>query len=135
MRSLALLSLLCVAIGCSTRTDTANAPHPDGSAVIVRGSEFSGSVLDALRYRVPGTTIGQTSSGCPTIMFRGARSLRNQRNPSVYVDGTLMLDTCILQQINSSEVERFEVYASGMVSKANIQRDPFGVIMVYRIKQ
>lgn len=129
-----MLSLLPLVLGCSANPASTHSPElPDGSAIIVHGSEFSGSVLDALHSRVPSARVSQQPTGCPTIMFRGARSIRNQRNPSVYVDGTLMLDTCILQQISSTDVDRIEVYANGMVSRANVQPDPFGIIMVYRI--
>lgn len=118
----------CTAAGHQASADA----RPDGSAIVVQGSDLSGSVIDALRSRVAGMTISNRSGECPQIMFRGPRSVRNQRNPTVYVDGTMMLDTCILQQINAADVDRIELYPSGIISKPAIQRDPFGIIMVYR---
>jgi hypothetical protein len=69
---------------------------------------------------------------CPRIMFRGARSIRNQGNPAIYVDGTHMLDTCVLTQMSASDVDYVEIYPSGNVSRPGVQRSPFGLILVFR---
>lgn len=105
----------------------------DDAAIVVRGSELpTGTLLDALRSRVPTMTVATRTGECPRIMFRGPRSIRNQGNPSVYVDGTLMLDTCVLSQISTYDVDYVEVYPSGNSSRAGIQRNPFGIIIVSR---
>lgn len=134
MKSCLSLSVLLLLIGgCGAAGNQGSQePRPDGSAIVLQGSDLSGSVIDAMRSRVAGMTISTRSGDCPQIMFRGPRSVRNQRNPTVYVDGTMMLDTCILQQINAADVDRVELYPSGIISKPEIQRDPFGIIMVYR---
>jgi hypothetical protein len=132
-----VLTLGGLAFGCGAQRQgpAGPSPGPDGSAIIVRGSELSGTLLDGLRVRVPTMMVSTQGGGCPNIMFRGPRSIRNQANPSVYVDGTLMVDTCILTQITASDVERVEIFPSGGTSRPGIQRNPFGVIMVFRVRE
>ena len=91
-----------------------------------------GTLLDALRGRAATMTITTTRGGeCPRIVFRGQRSVQNQENPGVYVDGTRMLDTCILTQLSTAEIDVVEIYPSGNTSRANIARNPFGLILIY----
>ena len=86
------------------------------------------------RARIPAMMVTYPSNDCPRIMFRGRTSGRNQGNPSVYVDGTRMQDTCILSQINVADVDRVEVLPSGDTSRAGIQRNPAGLILVFRLR-
>jgi hypothetical protein len=58
--------------------------------------------------------------------------MATQGNPSVYLDGTLMSDTCLLSQMPASDIRSVEVYPSGNTSRPGIQRNPFGIIMVFR---
>ena len=101
--------------------------------VVIRGSELSGNLLDGMRSRYGRMTVATRSGQCPQITFRGQRSLQSHP-PSVYLDDSLMLDTCILTQMNSSDVARIEIYPSGQVSKAGVQFNPSGVILVYRVR-
>lgn len=78
-------------------------------------------------------SVSYPTGDCPRVMFRGQRSARNQGNPSVYVDGTLIHNTCILAQIQASDVDRVEVFPSGNTSRPGIQRNPFGLILVFRV--
>ena len=106
-----------------------------GGVTVVQGSELSaGNLLDALRTRVPTMAVSTRSGECPRIVFRGVRS-QNQGNPSVYVDGTRMLDTCVLTQIPAADVDYVEVHPSSASSPPGIQRNPFGLILVYRLRQ
>jgi hypothetical protein len=105
----------------------------DSSAIVVRGSELSGNLLEGLRSRIPTMTVTTPSGECPRIVFRGPRSIRNQGNPTVYVDGTLMRDTCVLYQISATDIDYVEVYPSGISSHPGVQRNPFGLILVYRL--
>ncbi|HEX6559949.1 MAG TPA: hypothetical protein VF021_10815 [Longimicrobiales bacterium] len=129
--------VLCGLIGaCAGAPSGAKPSEPaDGSATVIRGSEFSGTVLEGLRTRYPAARISTEGSVCPRIMFRGQRSLQFQGNPGVYVDGTLMSDTCVLTQITSLDVDFIEVYPSGITSRATVQRNPFGLILVFRRKE
>ena len=127
--------MLCCVIGaCSTRqasekqTGTANT-----SAIVIPGSEIAGSALQAIRTRIPAARIS-TAGTCPRIEFRGARSLNNQPEPSIYVDGTLMGDTCALNAIFGSDIDRIEVYPSGDTPNASVRRNPSGVILIFRVR-
>jgi hypothetical protein len=57
-----------------------------------------------------------------------------QENPYVYVDGAMMADTCVLTQINAADVDYVEVSTSGNSSRAGVQRNPFGLILVFRVR-
>jgi hypothetical protein len=130
------LALCAVVASCASGQTAQNDPEPtrDGSAIVVRGSEIAGNLLDGLRVRIPTMRVSTPTGECPRIVFRGPRSIRNQGNPSVYVDGTLMRDTCVLTQISASDVDHVEVYPSGITSHAGVQRNPFGLILVYRLR-
>jgi hypothetical protein len=53
--------------------------------------------------------------------------------PEVYVDGTRMTDTCILDQIRSTEVKRVEIYPGGLADKAGYASSANGLIAVFLI--
>src|SRR5688500_6446563 len=98
--------LCCVLLGCGgQQAGTGSAGEPTRPGVVIRGTEMSGSVISALQTRMPSARIN-TSGQCPRIIFRGDLSARTPVNPSVYVDGTLMGDTCVLNSIYAQDVER-----------------------------
>jgi hypothetical protein len=127
--------LVLVVTACSAGRAGGEGTANNGSATVVRGSELGGNLLESLRGRVPSMTISYAAGGCPHIEFRGMRSARFQGNPDVYVDGARMLDTCILTQIGSNDIDYVEVYPSGHATRPGIQRSPFGLILVFRVKQ
>jgi len=131
--SVALLALL--AVGCASGgqpPNTTTESAVDKSAIVVKGADMSGNLLDALRYRVPAMRVTMPPNECPRILFRGIRSIRNQANPSIYLDGTRMGDTCILQQLSAADVEHVELYPSGNTSRTAYERNPFGLILIFR---
>jgi hypothetical protein len=132
---LAVLLVSVAACGGGGTAQPAPEPTQDRSATVIQGADMAGSLLDGIRTRVPTMTIRRDSGRCPSIMFRGSRSAERQGEPSIYVDGTLMADTCILQQIAAEDVDFVEVYPSGIASRPNIRRNPFGVIFVQRIRR
>ena len=93
---------------------------------------MSGNLLDALRYRVPTMRVSMPPGECPRILFRGIRSVRNQANPSIYIDGTRMSDSCILQQLSASDIDYVEIYPSGNTPRTSYERNPFGLILIFR---
>ena len=95
---------------------------------------MSGNLLQSLRNRVPSMTVSERSGECPRIAFRGQSTL-DHRPPTVYVDGAMMLDTCILNQISASEVDYVEVYPNGLTGRAGVQSNPSGVILVFRVRE
>ena len=134
---LARCAVFCPLLACASHQGIQRAVDPnapDGSAIVVR-FESAGNVLDGLRARIPAMTVTYPSNDCPRIMFRGRTSGRNQGNPTVYVDGTRMQDTCILSQINVADVDHVEVLPSGDTSRAGIPRNPAGLILVFRLRQ
>ena len=135
-RAIVLIATYCVATGCASRAG--DAPESDGpsngNAVIIRASEISGGVLQAIRTKIPSVRVA-TGAGCPQIAFRGNLSFNNQPNPTVYIDGTLLADTCALTTVSANELERVEVYTSGDTPYPSIRRNPAGVIIVYRRRE
>jgi hypothetical protein len=133
MRRLAWLALMLAVGACrSGGGGGAQGGAPDGSVIVVQGTELSGTLLEGLRIRVPAMLVTERPGQCPQIIFRGQRSMATQGNPSVYLDGTLMSDTCLLSQMPASDIRSVEVYPSGNTSRPGIQRNPFGIIMVFR---
>ena len=102
---------------------------------MIRGSELAGNVLQSMRGRIPAMRVTTASGECPRILFRGELTIRGQRNPTVYVDGALMSDTCILNEISANDVDYIEVYPGGNTPHGNLQRNPFGVILIVRRKE
>lgn len=131
------LLALCASLAACASGQTAESdgePIRDASAIVVRGSDLAGNLLDGLQTRIPSMRVSTPAGECPRIVFRGPRSIRNQGNPSVYVDGTLMRDTCVLNQMSAQDVDHVEVYPSGNTSHVGVQRNPFGLILVYRVR-
>jgi hypothetical protein len=135
MKTSCLLLVLVSAAttACSNRASVASDDAPNSNAIVLRGADMRpGNVLDALRGRAATMTITTGRTGeCPRIVFRGQRSVQNQDNPGVYVDGTRMLDTCILTQLSTAEIDVVEIYPSGNTTRPNITRNPFGLILIY----
>ena len=125
--------MLAACAGSKSATETSTASPSNSSGIVIRGSEVSGTVLNALRTRIPSIRITSTGN-CPRVAFRGALSVSNQPDPSIYVDGTLMSDMCVLTSINGQDVDRIEVYASGDTPYPTIRRNASGVILIFRRK-
>jgi hypothetical protein len=126
---------ILAALGCGGGQPTASrTSSPNGSATVIAGSELSGNLLQSLRNRVPSMAVSERSGECPRISFRGQRALEH-RPPTVYVDGAMMLDTCILNQIGSTEVDYVEVYPNGLTGRAGVQSNPSGLILVFRVRE
>lgn len=114
---------------------TSNGGNDTGSAIIIQGSQLSGNLLHGLRSHIPGMRVTTPAGQCPRILFRGELSARGHGNPTVYVDGVMMIDTCILNEISTNDVERVEVYVGGNSPYGNLQRNPFGIIFIVRQKE
>ena len=135
MKRLPFLALSCLLSACATasKSDQANDTRtPASSATVIRGDEISGSVLESMRTRIPTMRVATNVGPCPRIAFRGDLSARNQGNPSIYIDGTLMADTCALDAVSPHDIDFIEVYPSGNTPRATIRRNPFGLILIFR---
>lgn len=102
--------------------------------MVIPSSDITGSALQAIRTRIPAARISNAET-CPRIAFRGDRSFSNQPDPSVYIDGTLMGDTCSLNAISGNDIDRIEVYPSGDTPHAAVRRNPSGVILIFRRRE
>ncbi|HEX6066610.1 MAG TPA: hypothetical protein VFZ04_20390, partial [Longimicrobiales bacterium] len=102
------------------------------NAIVIQGTDVTGTILNTLRTRIPSMRVVSDGGRCPRIAFRGDVSARNQTPPSIYVDGTLTADTCVLDIVPGHEVERIEVYTSGDTPHSEIRRNSSGVILIYR---
>jgi outer membrane receptor for ferric coprogen and ferric-rhodotorulic acid len=127
------LLLIAGSTACSQRQSRpADAAPPSGDVVVIRGSDLTaGRLLTALRQKVSGMTVAQGQSGCPAITLRGRRLAGN---PSIFVDGTRMADSCALVDITTTDVDRVEIYR-GSAGPAQVAGNPNGSIVVYRIKR
>ena len=126
-----LLTLGCAGSRAADPADNAG----NTNAIVVRNVQMTGSVLEAIRTHVPATRITSAPGECPRIMFRGDLSALQRRDPSIYIDKTRMADTCILNSILAQDVDYMEIYPSGLVADGTIQRNPAGVIIIYRRKE
>lgn len=98
--------------------------------MVLQGSELGGhNFLEGLRTRVQNLTVTYSRTGCPRITLRGRRT---GGNPGIYIDGTLVADTCVLQDISSSDVDVVEISRSGATRRPGIRSNPNGLILVYR---
>jgi hypothetical protein len=132
MKRLLILLLACTALSGCGRPGGSGERAGSGANIVVRGSEMNGMLLQGLQVRVAAMSVNTTASACPRILFRGQRSALQQGDPSVYVDGTRMQDTCILTQIPAADVDYVEIYTGGAGRPAGLPSNPFGTILVQR---
>lgn len=89
-----------------------------------------GSILNILPSYVAGMQV-RHNSGCPEITLRGKKSLVNSNDPVVYVDGTRSGNTCVLDSLVPSDVQRVEVYPMGITQRPGYRGNPNGLILVF----
>jgi hypothetical protein len=105
-----------------------------GGATVISGvtlEDETGSVLDALVGRVPNFRIRRISGDCPQISLRTSVSFESVTNPQVYVDGTQIADTCILESLLAQNVELVEIYPMGVTSRPGYATHSHGLILVF----
>ena len=105
-----------------------------GGATVISGVTLeneTGSVLDALVGRVPNLRIRRISGDCPQINLRTSVSFESVTNPQVYVDGTQIADTCILESLLAQNVELVEIYPMGVTSRPGYATHSHGLILVF----
>lgn len=135
MGSLCLAAALAAA-ACAGANPPADSPEArratPHSARVTRAEHFAGrsSVLTVLQSRNAGMQV-QRTDGCPQITLRGRTSVNGNSNPVIYVDGNRTGNTCILEQIDPDDVERVEVYPSGIAPGGRPATSPTGLILVF----
>jgi hypothetical protein len=136
-----LWGVLLATSGCGPlqRSTSATAPARDGvsfarGAVILTGSALrdgSGTVLAAISGKVPNFKVRRRAGRCPQVTLRSFQSFEGLDNPHVYVDGTRATDTCILETIQTADVERVEVYPQGFTNRPGYGTHSDGLILVF----
>ncbi|UCC81566.1 MAG: hypothetical protein JSW46_11150 [Gemmatimonadota bacterium] len=91
----------------------------------------TGSVIDALVGRVPNFRIRRLSNQCPQISLRSHVSFESITNPHVYVDGTRIADTCVLDSLRAQNVELVEIYPMGFTTRPGYATHAHGLILVF----
>ncbi len=102
-----------------------------GDAIILSGSllhEQSRSLLNLMRARVPSIQIVDDQP-CPDVYLRGRSTIVSSSNPAIYVDGQRATNTCVLDMVNSLDLDRVEIYPSGQ--PRGYLSDPYGVILMF----
>lgn len=138
-RRLLHVPVLCLAwallAGCGLHSLPGAASRQDGGAIVLRGDELSAGMplLDALEARVQGLQVSRRTGVCPVVSIRGRTSDR-ATGASVYVDGTLMRDSCILLQLRTADIERVELYPVTGTPPRGYRAGTGGTIVVFRVR-
>lgn len=131
----ALGAVLCCACSAHHAPKTELSPQgirTDGSTTILTSALLqrqSRSLLDLLKARVPSITVIDDTP-CPDIYLRGRSTVVTSSSPAIYVDGELANNTCVLDMMDVTDMERVEIYANGQ-PRAGYQSSPYGVILIF----
>lgn len=87
-------------------------------------------LLDLMRQRLVGLQVRATPL-CPEVMLRGRSTLVSSSSPAVYVDGLMATNTCILQDLNTANLARVEIYPDGIPGRPGYRVSPHGVILIF----
>lgn len=112
-----------------------NGVRNTGGATVVTAEELrhaSGSVLRAIMGKVPNLKVSYlATSRCPAITMRSFEDVHGQDFPGVYVDGTHVGDTCVLETLDAREVARVEVYPMGFTTRPGYTSNNAGLILLF----
>ena len=106
-----------------------------GAAITIVGEQLwnqGGDLMTVVKNRVSSMQIRRSRTApCPEITIRGRKSVQGPSDPRIYVDGTPAVNTCILEMLNPINIERVEVYPSGISRRPGYFADPNGLILVF----
>jgi hypothetical protein len=131
------LQVLLVAAGCGSlghgTREESGVVVQDGGFVLAGQSllEGPGDLLSTMTGRIPSMRMRRMSEQCPQITLRGAASYQSVVNPHVYVDGARATDTCVLEMLDARDVERVEVYPTGVSPRPGYGTHAHGLILVF----
>lgn len=137
-----LAVMVALVTACGTHAADPNSrPGPDDDgvtqqrgAIVVAGRALDdgpGNVLAALAGKVPNMRVHHTPSQCPEIALRSQVNFTGLVNPYVYVDGTRATDTCVLETLRASDVQRVEIYPQGFTTRPGYATNAHGLILVF----
>lgn len=138
---LALATLTMVAItGCATNTTGEHRSNLDhmtrtsgASGTILTAEQLrydNGSILDAMSRHIVRMRVDKRYA-CPALSLRGPNTAPGLTEPVIYVDGAKTVDTCILDMMTVNDVERVEVYPSGISPHPGLFGNSHGLILVF----
>jgi hypothetical protein len=90
-----------------------------------------GDLLGTMMGKVPNFRVRRVRDQCPQITLRNAVSFQSVVNPHVYIDGARSTDTCILDALRAHDVQRVEVYPTGVTTRPGYGRHAHGLILVF----
>ncbi len=106
-----------------------------GGATVVNAQELhrsNGSVLRAIMGKVPNMKVSFRDMGrCPAIAIRSFEDHHGNDFPGIYVDGTHVRDTCVLETLDARDTERVEVYPMGFTTRPGYASNNNGLILVF----
>lgn len=106
----------------------------EGSGTILNASvlqQQNRDLLDVMQARVPSLTVIPTQP-CPHVFLRGRSTVATPSNPAIYVDGQRANNTCVLQMLNSMDLDHVEIYPFGIAPhRAGYPTDPYGLILIF----
>lgn len=133
-----LTGVLLISACSSLRSDNDTAPggglSMDDGAIVLAGvalRDGRGDVLNAMVGKVPNFRLQRVRERCPQITLRNAVSFQSLVNPHVYVDGVRATDTCILDDMQTADVRRVEVYPTGVTNRPGYGRHAHGLILIF----
>jgi hypothetical protein len=106
---------------------------PSGRGLVIERDQLDamgGALLEAIIRAQPQIRTEHTPR-CPKVALRGPVTGFKFANPDVYVDGTRAGDTCILNNLSPVDVERVEIYPTGVTQRPGYATSPYGLILVF----
>jgi hypothetical protein len=104
-----------------------------GTAIVLGSGIFAGrsSILQVLGDRITSLQVARRGTQCPEVIFRGRSSFQNPTSARVYVDGQEAVNTCVLEMVSTWDVERVEVYPSGIIRRPGYPVSGTGAILIF----
>jgi outer membrane cobalamin receptor len=141
MSALCAAPLLALA-DCGPVVPSPGGPEPDpdarafGRAIVLDGEDLDAhttNLLTALRRRISGMQVSYSpaAGACPSVVLRSRKSIFGDNSPIVYVDGARAANTCVLDQLQPSDVSRIEVYLQGITPRSGYESHANGLILVF----
>lgn len=140
MSPLPAVALLALA-ACGHVIPQPGGPEPDpdarafGRAIVMDGDDLDAhttNLLTVLRRRISGMQVSYSGgNNCPDVVLRSRKSIFGDNSPVVYVDGARVSNTCVLEQLQPSDVSRIEVYVQGITPRSGYESHANGLILVF----
>lgn len=143
--AVAIGTTMLLLAGCASSGGGAGAADPARSsadstgipddALVVGADALAGTsdnLLDVLMRELSSMqVVDPRMAGCPLVSFRGPVTGTPMSNPLVYVDGTRSSGTCLLTSLNSTSVQRVEIYPTGHTGRPGYVTHPHGLILIF----